>query len=94
MNNRRWFSAKETSEYFSIPQKSILRYAATGRFPRGSVIRIGKHVRFDIREIEEGFERARAKTSPMIDELSQGRRDPAMVEGGAGLSSGKQGHRE
>ena len=61
MSNRRWFSAKELSEYFSMPRKSILRYAATGRFPSGSVIRIGKHWRFDVRGIEEEFQHVRSR---------------------------------
>jgi len=51
-SERRWLSAREVAEYFGIPVKSILRYAATRRFPEGSVLRIGKHVRLDIQAIE------------------------------------------
>ena len=55
MTERRWFSAREAGEYFGIPRKSILKYAALGRFPKGSILRLGKHWRFNLQGIEEAM---------------------------------------
>jgi|GEM_PF-2311965 len=52
MPDRKWYSAREASQYFGIPAKSILRYAATGRFPKEAILRIGRHVRLDLAAIE------------------------------------------
>lgn len=55
MNNspqRRWFTAAETAAYFRLPKKTLYSLAARGQLPEGSVIRLGRQLRFDIAAIE------------------------------------------
>ena len=52
MAERRWLRAREAGEIFDIPAKTMLSLAARGRFPKGSVLYIGRQVRFDVKMIE------------------------------------------
>jgi len=54
MPERRWFSAAEASVYFSKPKKSFYSLAARNLLPAGSVIKLGRELRFDIAAIEAG----------------------------------------
>ena len=50
---RRWFSAAETIKYFGLKSaKTLYSQAARKQLPPGSVLRIGKQLRFDLRAIE------------------------------------------
>jgi hypothetical protein len=50
---RRWFNSREAGEYFGrIPRKTMLSLASRGKFPRGSVIRLGYRLLFDVEAIE------------------------------------------
>jgi hypothetical protein len=49
---KKWFTAREVGEIFSIPAKTMLSLAARGRLPKGSVLRLGRQVRFDVKMIE------------------------------------------
>lgn len=49
---KKWFNAREVGEIFGIPAKTILSLAARGRLPKGSVLRLGRQVRFDVKMIE------------------------------------------
>ena len=51
---RRWFTAAEASAYFSKPAKSFYSLAARKLLPPGSVIKLGRELRFDIAAIEAG----------------------------------------
>lgn len=51
---RRWFTAAELSAYFSKPKKSFYSLAARNLLPVGSVIKLGRELRFDIAAIEAG----------------------------------------
>jgi len=54
MAGRKWFSAREAGEYFAKPAKTMLSLAARKLLPEGSVIRLGRELRFDIAAIENG----------------------------------------
>jgi len=49
---KKWFTAREVGEIFNIPSKTMLSLAARGRLPKGSVLRLGRQVRFDVKMIE------------------------------------------
>jgi len=51
---RRWYSAAEVGAYFSKPAKSFYSLAARNLLPEGSVIKLGRQVRFCIELIEAG----------------------------------------
>jgi len=53
---RRWFSAKETGVIFDIAPKTLLSLASRHRLPPGSVLRLGRQVRFDVKKIEDAGE--------------------------------------
>ena len=52
---RRWYSARELGAALSIKPKTLFSLAARGRLPKGSVIRLGKQLRFDLAAIENGL---------------------------------------
>jgi len=49
---RKWYNAKEAGEIFGIPSKTMLSLAARNRLPKGSVLRLGRQVRFFVKMIE------------------------------------------
>jgi len=51
---RRWFTIREAAEYFSLPKKTLYSLAARDRLPEGSVLRLGRQLRFDVEKIEKG----------------------------------------
>jgi len=52
--SRRWVPIKEAAAYFSISAKTLYSLAARKRLPEGSVLRLGRQIRFDVKRIEEG----------------------------------------
>ena len=48
----RWVPGRLAAEYFSMPYKTLLSLASRGRLPRGSFIKLGRSVRFDLGLIE------------------------------------------
>ncbi len=54
---KKWFNAREAGQIFDIPAKTMLSLAARGRLPKGTVLRLGRQVRFDVKMIEAEAER-------------------------------------
>ena len=51
---KRWCSIREAAAYFSIPAGTLYSLNGRGRLPKGSVLRLGRALRFDIQAIENG----------------------------------------
>ena len=49
---RRWFTVREAAEYFSMKEKTLYSLAGRGKLPDGSVLKIGRSIRFDVAAIE------------------------------------------
>jgi len=49
---RRWLSVPEAAAYFSMKSKTLYSLAARGRLPEGSVLRLGRTIRIDVKKIE------------------------------------------
>lgn len=55
MESRSWYSVRETCQYFNLKSpKSLYSLAARGQLPEGSVLRLGRQLRFNIAVIEAG----------------------------------------
>jgi len=54
MTECRWLTIREAAVYFSISAKTLYSLAARGRLPEGSVLRLGRQIRFDVERIEAG----------------------------------------
>jgi len=52
MDKRKWFTVAEAGDYFKLNAKTIYSLIGRNRFPRGSVLRIGRQIRLDVRKIE------------------------------------------
>jgi excisionase family DNA binding protein len=63
MSERRWYAIDETADRLRLCRGTVYSLASRGRFPAGSVLRLGRQLRFDIAAIEAGLavdgERAR-----------------------------------
>ena len=51
---RRWSTVKEAAAHFQMPRRTLYSLVARGRLPAGSVLRLGRQLRFDITAIEAG----------------------------------------
>jgi hypothetical protein len=54
MAERKWFTGREAGEYFNKSYKTMLSLAARELLPKGSVIKLGRELRFDVIAIEKG----------------------------------------
>lgn len=55
MEPRRWLRVDDAAERLSLPKKTLYSLAARGRLPEGSIMKIGRAIRFDIVAIETGL---------------------------------------
>ena len=53
MQRRRWFTIVETADHFKLSPKTIYSLIGRKRLPPGSVLRIGRQIRLDIKIIED-----------------------------------------
>jgi len=57
---KKWLSVVEAGQYFGLRPKTLYDLAGRGRLPEGSVLRIGRAVRLDVRRLEaEAFVKGR-----------------------------------
>jgi len=49
---KHWFTIPEAAAYFSLKPKTLFSLAARGLLPEGSVLRLGRAVRVNIKKIE------------------------------------------
>jgi hypothetical protein len=50
---KKWYSAEETSQYFGLnSRKTLYSLAARKLLPEGSVIKLGRQLRFSIEKIQ------------------------------------------
>jgi hypothetical protein len=54
-HSRKWVAVDVAAEWFSIPQKTLYSLAARGRLPDGSIIKLGRAIRFNLAAIEDGL---------------------------------------
>ena len=52
MAARRWFSIPEAASYFDMKVKTLYSLAARDRLPKGSVLRLGRQIRIDVKAVE------------------------------------------
>ena len=55
MEPRRWLRVDEAANRLALPKKTLYSLAARGRLPEGSIMKIGRAIRFDILAIENGL---------------------------------------
>jgi len=54
MSEHRWLTIPEAAEYFGLKSaKTLYSLAARGRLPAGSVLRLGRQIRIDVKSIED-----------------------------------------
>jgi hypothetical protein len=52
---RRWYSIRETCEYFGLRSpKTLYLLVGKGKLPPGAVLKIGRQIRLNIEAIEKG----------------------------------------
>ena len=66
MDNKKYVNAKQLSVYTSIPIKTIYEWSSTGRLP---VIRIGRSLLYDLKDIERLMESLK-HNNDQVDKIS------------------------
>lgn len=51
-SQKKWLTVSEAADYFSLSRKTLYALAARGRLPEGSVLRLGRQIRINVKVIE------------------------------------------
>lgn len=62
MEPRRWLRVDEAADRLALSKKTLYSLAARGRLPDGSILKIGKAIRFDIIAIETGLTASKGRS--------------------------------
>lgn len=52
---RKWVEIAQAADFLSIKKSTLYSLAARGRLPAGSIMRIGRALRFNLEAIEAGL---------------------------------------
>ncbi|MCX6575324.1 MAG: helix-turn-helix domain-containing protein [Candidatus Aminicenantes bacterium] len=55
----RWLTPAQAADFFQISQKTLYSLASRKRLPEGSVLRLGRALRFNLERIEPFFDFAK-----------------------------------
>lgn len=57
MNEKRWLTVAQASNYFGLKSRTLYSLAARGRLPAGAILRLGRQIRVNVAAIEAEAER-------------------------------------
>jgi len=51
-SQKKWLTVSEAADYFALSQKTLYSLVARDRLPEGSVLRLGRQIRINVKIIE------------------------------------------
>ena len=51
-SQKKWLTVSEAADYFALSRKTLYSLAARDRLPKGSVLRLGRQLRINVKVIE------------------------------------------